>query len=1126
MKKFLSLLLILSLLLGSVSALGESSDSPAAGIPAAGDIVEGFETKEIREFGVFGAQLVFFEHQRTGAKLLYIANGDTNRTFQLTFPTRMANDKGLPHVFEHGTLKGSDKYPSASLWMNVSNQTYNTYMNAYTTDAMTCYPVASLSEAQLLKLADLYTDLCLNPQIMTDESIYRTEAWRYEMADADAEMTYYGTVYSEMLGARTLERAALLAANKATFPGASVSYDYGGDPDVIPEMTWEELKDYHNKYYHPSNCLALLYGSFADYTAFLKLLDEAFAPFDRAEFSFEEPDYTPIAEPVKITCAYPVAEGTDTAGQTQIIYYILCPGMKGDVIQEQLIDHACSLLSDSASLLMQSLRKTFPTGTFSLGREVAAPDDAIIFSAAGLNEGDADLFKQTVDEALSAVSQNGFSPELVDNIATSLIFDAKLASEESNPVETVIYNFAYDYAVTGNIFRYAEDYEALNNIEAENNDGLLAGAVAQWLTDPALYTLTEGSPAPGQQEIHDAALAAKLAEIKAGMSEEEKNAIVEATNAEPAEEDNTTMLADLTAVTVATLPEEIREYELRDTEEEAGFRRIEALAGVEGVSYVMLNLDAEPLPPEDIHYMRLFTRILGKMDTDRHTWEELDPLVTRYLHNSTFGVYVSGRKGTLHPYMVAEWYSLDEDLETGYSLVEEILYHTQFTDTQTLLERIQAQKTAVRGQISQSPYTVLLYRQLGISSPLARYYGYLNFVDYYLFLEKLEQTMQEHPEEVTARLEQVQQFFACRSGAVVAAAGNAASLDLNRPLADAFMAKLDDSARDSVPADLPVSAAKEGLIVDANIQFNIISAPWKDIDPDADGNAYSALGQLVTDRFLIPDLRDQGGAYGAYCVSDDEELYLFTYRDPNVAETFAYFDALPDKVAALETDQETVDRYIISTYSELAKPAGELSGAITAINNRISGAPDDLRLQTMHMLKTAAPETLKSLAAYLSDLLNAGIRGTAGSAAAVNANAGMYDIVLNPFNAQDLAASGFEDVPEGHEKYASVMDSVASGYMAPQSETVFGVDEEATVGDFLGGLYLLVGGPGMDAGACLDLLVQNGLADASQDLEAPLTEKYLCDLLTKIGAQMSTDTPDHIMSRGELAELFSMFNGQ
>ena len=1131
MKKLLSLFLALAMMLCAVPSLGEAlpvEDEPADAIPAVGDVVEGFEVKEIREFGLIGAQLVLFEHQKTGAKLLYIANSDTNRAFQLSFITRMENDKGLPHVFEHATLEGSAKYPSRSLWNDVAAQTYNTYMNAYTTDAMTCYPVASLSEAQLLKLADLYTDLCLNPLIMEDETIYRQEAWRYEMADADADLTYNGTVYSEMLGATTLDRAGLMAANKATFPGASVSYDYGGDPDHIPEMTWEELKEYHNKYYHPSNCLALLYGSFEDYTAFLKLLDEAFAPFEKMSVSFEEPAYTPIAEPAVTSYSYPMAEGTNTDNLTTVFYYILCPGMKGDTEQENLIDHACELLSDSASALMQTLQVTFPSGKFSLGREVAAPDDAIIIKGSNLNDGDAELFKTTVDAVLAETAQAGFAPELVDNIATALKFDAKLASEQGDPVDGVIMNLAYDYAVTGDVFRYVDYYEALNNIEAENKDGRLAAAVGQWLVNAPLYTLTTASPAAGQKEVHDAELAAKLAEIKAGMSDEGKQAVIDATkaSADDGETEDAAgtddMLASLTAVTISTLPEEVKEYELRDETGDDGVRRIEAVTAVDGISYIMLNLDVAALPQEDIHYLRLFTRLLGDLDTESHGWKELDALVSRYLYGSTFGVFNSGWKESFHPYAVADWYALDEDLETGYALAEEILYHTQFTDTQRLAERIGAQKETVRSQINNSPLSVLLYRQLGISNSLARYYSYLNFLEYYDFLVELEQKIQENPEEVTARLEKVQQFLANRSGGICAVAGSEASLALNRPLADAFFAKLDDTAREPVAYELPAAAVREGLIADTNIQFNIVAAPWAAIDPEANGDAYAALAGLVSNMLLWTDLRDNGGAYGAYCVSSAEDLYIYTYRDPNVAETFAYFDALPDKIAALEADQEKINNYIISTYSELAKPAGEFTGAINALNNRISGKPDDQTLRSMRALKTATPESLKTFAAYVADMMNTNIRGTAGSASSVSANAELYDTVLNPFNveAPDLSA-GFEDLPEDHEYYAVIMAAITDGFMVPASETAFGVEEEATVGDFLGAVYILVGGPSADAQACLALLAQYELADASMDLNTPLTEGYACDLLTALGAEgVSTEDPDHVMTRGELANLF------
>ena len=1119
MKRLLALLLALAMVLGTMAALAEAAETEETSVlPAVGDVIEGFEVTEIRTFGLIGADLVLFEHQKTGAKLLYIANDDTNRAFQLGFPTRMENDKGIPHVFEHGTTSGSKKYPSTSLWMNVSMQTYNTYINAHTADATTWYPIASLSEAQLLKLADYYTDLCFNPMIMEDESIYRTEAWRYEMTNADAELTYNGTVYSEMLGAMTLQRAALLNANKATFPGASITYNSGGNPDDIPDMTWEDLKDYHNKYYHPSNCLAILYGDIEDYAAFLKLLDEAFAPYEKKEFSFEEPAYTRITEPVTASYKYPMAEGTDTANQTEIIYYILCPGMKDDVEQETLIDHACEMLGDDNSALMVALQNEFPAGSFSIGREVAAPDDAIIFQAIGMNEGDEERFREIVDEQLAAAALAPFPDSQVDEIVTALKFNAKLAAESSDPVGTFMSNFNYDYATTGNVFKYQENYDALENIEEENSEGLLSGAIARWLVTPELYTLTVTSPDPGKQEEHDAALAAKLAEIKAGMTEEEIAAIVEATNTEPAAEDNTELLASLVAVTVPTLPEEIREYEAADTMGEDGVRRIEVTAGVDGISYAMLDLDAAALPQEDIHYMRLFTRLLGHMDTDEHGWEDIATLTDRYLYDSTFGVFVSGWKNEWHPYLVAEWYALDEDLETGYALVEEILFHTQFTDLERLKERIGAQKNAMRSQINQSAYSVLMSRQMAITNEQQRYYSYLNFLEYYAFLEELEQKMEEHPEEIAAALERVQQFFANRSGAIAGAAGNEKSLELNRKLSDAFFAKLDNTAREAAEYDLPVPAKKEALIFDSNIQFNIITAEWNAIDPEADGVAYSALGSLATDKLLTPVLRDKMGVYTPFCGSNQDELYLLTYRDPNVAETFTYFDTLPDGIDTLEVTQADVDNYIVSTYSGLAMPQGELAGAISTINNRINGVPEDNTLQAMRTLKATTTETMKTFAGYIADLLNTGVRGTAGGAAAINANAEMYDAILNPFNVKDMSEAAYDDLAEDNERYAYIKAAMDEGFMAPLSDTHFGTDDNATVGDLLGAIYLMIGGPTRDPEACKELLAANNLMDADTDLNEPLTEGYTCELFTALGAAVSTDTPDQVMTRADLAE--------
>ena len=69
-------------------------------------------------------------------------------------------------------------------------------------------------------------------------------------------------VYNEMKGAFSspegvLDRVIL----NSLFPDTTYAFESGGDPDVIPELTYEQFLDFHRKYYHPSNSYIYLYGN-------------------------------------------------------------------------------------------------------------------------------------------------------------------------------------------------------------------------------------------------------------------------------------------------------------------------------------------------------------------------------------------------------------------------------------------------------------------------------------------------------------------------------------------------------------------------------------------------------------------------------------------------------------------------------------------------------------------------------------------------------------------------------------------------------------------------------------------------------------------------------------------------
>ncbi|MBR4442026.1 MAG: insulinase family protein [Clostridia bacterium] len=1123
MKKTLALILALCLAMTSFVFAGAEEETA---LPAVGDVVYGFEVKEIREFPMIDAQIVRFEHQKTGAELFYIANDDTNRVFDLTFFTDAIDRTGLPHVFEHSTLDGSEKYPSKALFFNLSYQTYNTYMNAFTMDRLTSYPVASLSEAQLLKYADYYTDSCLHPMILEDESIFREEAWRYRMESEDAPLTIEGTVYSEMMGATTQSSAAYMNSMKVTFPGSMVGNEYGGFPAYIPDMTWEMLKDYHNRYYHPSNCAAYLYGSFEDYTAFVKLLDEAFSPYEKQEFTRSDADYTPLTEPVEVSFPFPVEAGSDAAYGATAYYSMICPGADGD--EEMLLNTLTDVLVETASPLSQKLLEVLPYGSFSCYIEEAGPEPALMFIMDDINAEDAPLFRDTVNEVLRDVAENGFTQELVDACMSSLALSTRLMREDSSVgVQTIIPQLAYTYATSGNPWSYIDYVEALGRMDEWNQQGLYAKVVSDWLLNDPVTALTTTYMEPGLKEANDAAEADRLAAVKAAMTEDEIKAIVEQSSDFDASSDAAEYVAQLQAVTVESLPEEVIEYDVSDETDDAGVRHIDAIAGVEGIGAANIFLDASGLPQEDIHWFKLYTDLLGDLDTAWHTRGELAELSSRYLYDGKIRLSLLGAGDDYRPCLRMTWKATDDDLATGYDLMREMMYDSKVEDTDRVKEIVTTLKNGLKNSITSNPYSVQLYRALGVSSKLYRYYSYINYIEYYEFLTQVEEALDAAPEIVTAKLQGIQDYFNNSQNAVALFAGNEESIALNRTLADEFLSHLDKRDIETVEYDLPAAAASEALVIDSAVQFNGVVADFESLGLEAYEGGMDALTALVSDTFLYPLLRDQYGAYGVlHGALADGGVYLISYRDPNVVETFGVYAQLKDLVADLHVDQETLDGYILSAYSSYAMSEGALSGALSAALDTLDPISGVDAVECMQALKAMTPEKVQEYAGLYEKLMENGVVFTAGAASAIEANADLYDVVLNPFDAQDLTQVEFADVPEDHEQYEAVRFVFENGMMAPKAEDAFGVDDPATAGDLYTALYVLVGGD-LNPEDAVAFFAGYGLAPADIDIDSEITEADAVSVMSALaqlmGLEWNAEAAEEAVTRGDLAVLTSQY---
>ncbi|MCK5344313.1 MAG: insulinase family protein, partial [Candidatus Heimdallarchaeota archaeon] len=277
----------------------------------------GFILKQINDIPELQSTGRLFFHEKSGAELYYLSNEDDNKTFSITFRTPPADDKGIPHIMEHSVLCGSRKFPTKEPFTELLKGSLNTFLNAITFSDKTMYPVASKNDKDFQNLMDVYLDAVLYPRIYDKPEILKQEGWHYEIDDAAHPITYKGVVYNEMKGAFSNPRSVLMSKiEKNLFPETIYHNESGGDPEVIPEISYEEFIGFHKKLYHPSNSRIFLYGD-GNIEEHLRFIDEKYLhEFNAAKVDSAIAVHAPFAERKELVEEYGITSSEDTKDKT------------------------------------------------------------------------------------------------------------------------------------------------------------------------------------------------------------------------------------------------------------------------------------------------------------------------------------------------------------------------------------------------------------------------------------------------------------------------------------------------------------------------------------------------------------------------------------------------------------------------------------------------------------------------------------------------------------------------------------------------------------------------------------------------------------------------------------------
>ncbi|MBR5804939.1 MAG: insulinase family protein [Clostridia bacterium] len=966
------------------------------GIPSVGTDVCGFRTLSIEKYPFRDALFIAFEHIKSGARLLYIACGDTDRAFNIAFRTVAHDNKGLPHIFEHSTLAGSEKYPSSSLIFEMMSRTYTTYMNAVTYQCCTMYPSSSLSEEQLLANLDVYMSGVTAPLLLTNEFGLKREAFRYILNDPSEEIVPTGAVYNEMKGNYAkISYSALKKTLAALFPDSIQSYVTGGIPDEVLSVTWQDVKDFHASYYHPSNMLITLYGKL-DLVRFLNFLDHDYlSEYDRRPILIQDSGYKPFTGMREPEFLHPVSADNNPDKGSVLCYAIALNG--AGTYDRTLLSILGTAFNLDSSVMKKSLSERVPGGVFDCSI-AELPTPAFLFTLTNVNPEDKPIFEECLQMAFRDLADHGLDRDIISMAVNGIRMKTILDAEDSGGVP-LICDVANDWSCSGSITEYLEECRALQDVEKCAADGTFDRLIRRFLIDPAQSVLTLTRPVPGAAEEAEKKLKTALHDMKSKMSEKEILSLIQSGKdfEEWEKESESVSLIDrVTAVRVADLPEEAASASVEQSSD-SGIRYL--YSPVQDAQYLdfTLMLDSSAVPVGLLLDYAFFSYLLGDLSTENRTLDEVEKQLAIYAYDYSFKwENIKLREGGSVPCLSMNVLLLREYADKVFDLIGDILLHTDFSDFGRIRSLAARELNEQKNTAKRNPHLLIFSLARAMENPEAAYDGYLNFTEYWSYLSRVSAMTDPEMEKLAARFRLIRDALTVRSGLSASVVGCPDSFEEVKRLA-ASLADQFPSAAVSLPVDserLPVYPRSLAAALEGGVQYNghyLLS--------DHYSQPFTAkmrvLFTLVRGSYLVPEIRFKHGAYGVFCSASDREYYVFSYRDPELKNTYDTFANIGKWLSSRTFSQNDLEGPVTSCYSDFAKQLSPLDLAKDAILRTLRHAYDpQYLLKYMRELKQFRSEDVAELAPVFDSLCGKGVTITAGSLSAIEKNKDRFEVIL------------------------------------------------------------------------------------------------------------------------------------
>ena len=964
--------------------------------------VTAYEVIEQRKIEDLNCEAYLLRHKKTGARVALLSNDDENKVFSIGFRTPPTNSTGVAHIIEHSVLCGSKNFPVKDPFVELVKGSLNTFLNAMTYPDKTIYPVASCNDVDFQNLMHVYLDAVFYPNIYTQKKIFLQEGWHYEMESEDADLTINGVVYNEMKGALSSPEDVLYEEMGATlFPESIYGVNSGGDPNFIPELSYEQFLDFHKKYYHPSNSYIYLYGNM-DMAEKLEYIDREYL----SNFGDDKVDSTialqaSFTEPKEVVKEYPI-NPEDKEESSAYLAYCMTAGDELDqdlYLALQILDYAIGTTPGAPikkALIEKGIGQDITSG---YNNGILQPYFSITAQNTSVER--KQEFVDTIDEVLQTLVKEGIDKKALLAGINHYEFRYREADFGRAP-KGLLYgiqmldSWLYDDAQP---FMHIECNATYARLRKMVDEGGFEALIQKYLIDNPHKAVVVLKPKKGLQEEREEALKARLAEIKAGLSKEEVASIVEETKALKKWQetpDRPEDLATLPMLSRADMKKEASKF-VNEEREVDGTKVLFHDQFTNEIAYLKLIFDASKVPARLFPKLKLLSTVLGMMDTANYSYKDLFNecnIVTGGLSVGT-SMYGSVVDSSYKVTTEVRTKVLYNNLAQAVELMKENLLTTKLEDTKRLQEILTETKAGIQSQMSYDGASVASMRVISYISPKAAAGEYLSGVTFYRMLEDIVEHFDEHKDQLVKDLQELAHILFRPENLTVDVTcdekGYALIPELVKDIKkDLYTMEVEEGS--FVPT---VEKTNEGFKTAGQVQYVCRGGSFKDKGLEYTG-ALKILKVMMGYDYLWSNIRVKGGAYGCWAnFGRSGECFMTSYRDPHLKETIDVYEAAADYVENFEADERALTQFIIGAIGELDTPMTPSTRGAVSLGAYMSGLTDeDVQKERDEVLSIDA-DTFHGLARYIRAFMSDEALCVVGSAKAVEENKELFGKVEN-----------------------------------------------------------------------------------------------------------------------------------